>query len=85
MKLQLRIYKKALLKKKKMRKAFSLLLSSSQFSKATLKLGVKFVKQDYKLPELTSPECTSLQVIIKKFDFKERKKTYEFACYQSFI
>lgn len=71
--LQLRIYKQALLKKK-MRKAFSLLPSSSQFSKATLKLGVKFVKQDYNLPELTSPECARLQMIIKKFAFKERKK-----------
>lgn len=70
--LRLRIYKQALLKK--MRKAFSLLPSSSQFSKATLKLSVKFVKQDYNLPELTSPECARLQMIIKKFAFKERKK-----------
>ena len=59
---------------KKMRKAFSLLPSSSQFSKAKLKLGVKFVKQDYNLPELTSPEWARLQMIIKKFAFKERKK-----------
>lgn len=35
-------------------------------------LGVKFLKQDYHLPALTSAECTRSQV--KKFDFRKKHR-----------
>ena len=72
--LQLRIYEKALLKKKKWERRlvyFPVLLSSRR---QRLSWVSSLLNKNYNLPELTSPECARLQVIIKKFAFKERKK-----------